>query len=140
MVWAVLTDVESYGQWNPFTPHARIDFTIGSPAQLWVRMGPARMKITETVCAFEKPRLIAWSRAFGAHRLLFAVREQRLERLGESSCSYRNTDRLTGLLAPIVSMCFGRYIRPRLQRRWRGTETLCGSRVRQDENFLMFCS
>ena len=111
VVWNVLTDVEKYGQWNPFTQQVQTDFKIGSPAQLRVRMGPTNMKITETVSAFEKPRLIAWSKAFGARRLLFALREQHLEPLDGSSCRYRNTDRLTGALAAIVFLCFGGYMR-----------------------------
>ena len=65
-VWDVLTEVEKYGEWNLFTPQVRTDFKIGSPAHLLVRMGPTKMKITESVCAFEKPRLIAWSKEFGA--------------------------------------------------------------------------
>ena len=111
VVWNVLTDVERYGQWNPFTPQARTDFTIGSLVHLRVRMGLETMNITETLCAYEKPRLIGWHKAFGARWLLFAVREQHLESLSESSCRYHNTDRLTGVLAPIVFLCFGGYMR-----------------------------
>ena len=111
VAWDVLTEVENYGEWNPFTPQAHTDFRIGSPAHLLVRMGPTHVKITETVCACEKPRLMAWSRAFGARRLLVAVREQHLEPLGESSCCYHNRERLTGVLAPIVFVCFGGYMR-----------------------------
>ena len=110
-VWDVLTDVENYGEWNPFTPKARTDFNIGSPAHLLVRMGPAKMRITETVCAFEHPRLIAWRRAFGSRWLLVAVREQHLEPVSERSCHYHNTDRLTGVLAPLVFLCFGGFMR-----------------------------
>ena len=33
-VWGVLTEVEKYGEWNPFTPQARTDFKIGSPRAL----------------------------------------------------------------------------------------------------------
>ena len=109
-VWDVLTDVERYGEWNPFTPQARTDFTIGSPAHLVVRMGPAKMRITETVCAFDPLRLIAWRKAFGARWLLLAVREQHLEPVSERSCHYHNTDRLTGVLAPLVFVCFGGYM------------------------------
>lgn len=57
------------------------------------------------------PRLIAWSKVFGARWLLFAVREQHLEPLSETNCSYHNTDRLTGVLAPIIFLCFGGYMR-----------------------------
>ena len=110
-VWDVLTEVEKYGEWNPFTPQVRTDFKIGSPAHLLVRMGPTKMKITESVCAFEEPRLIAWSKEFGARRLLFAMREQHLEPVNETSCRYHNTDRLTGVLAALVFLCFGGYMR-----------------------------
>ena len=110
-VWEVLTDVEKYGEWNPFTPQARTDFTIGSPAHLLVRMGKAKMQITETVCAFEYPHLIAWQKTFGARWLLHAVREQHLETVSETTCQYHNTDRLTGMLAPLVFLCFGGYMR-----------------------------
>ena len=110
-VWEVLTDVEKYGEWNPFTPQAGTDFKIGSPAHLLVRMGPTKFRITERVCAFEKPRLIAWSREFGASWLLFAVREQHLEPISDTSCSYHNVDLLSGVLSPMVSLLFGSYMR-----------------------------
>ena len=86
VVWDVLTDVGNYGRWNPFTPQARTDFAIGSPVRLLVRMGPTNLKITETVCAYEKPRLIAWSKEFGTRRLLFG---HGLKRYAEAIWSYR---------------------------------------------------
>ena len=111
LVWDVLTRVEAYGEWNPFTPNAQTDFKIGSPAHLRVRMGTRQMKITESICAYQKPVLIAWCKAFGARWLLLAVREQHLEPVSKTSCSYYNTDRLTGVLAPMVLLCFGSYMR-----------------------------
>ena len=111
LVWSVLTEVEKYGEWNPFTPRVQTDFKIGSPAHLRVRMGPTKMKITETVCAFEKPRLIAWTKTFGARWFLVAVRQQILEPVDEASCTYHNTDRLTGLMAPVVLLLNGSYMR-----------------------------
>ena len=110
-VWGVLTDVEKYGEWNPFTSRARTDFKIGSPAHLLVRMGPTKFRITERVCAFEKPHLIAWSREFGASWFLLAVREQHLEAISDTSCSYHNVDLLSGVFSPIVSLLFGGYMR-----------------------------
>ena len=110
-VWEVLTDVEKYGEWNPFTPRAGTDFKIGSPVRLLVRMGPAKFRITESVRAFEKPRLISWGREFGTSRLLSAVREQHLEPVSDASCSYHNVDTLSGALSPVVSLLFGGYMR-----------------------------
>ena len=110
-VWEILTAVENYRAWNPFTPEGRTDFRTGSPAHLRVRMGPATFPITETVGAFERHRLIAWTKTFGAPWLLAAAREQHLEPAGETRCAYRNTDVLTGLLAGMVFPLFGSYMR-----------------------------
>ena len=111
LVWSVLTEVEKYAEWNPFTPQVQTDFKIGSPAHLRVRMGPMLMKITETVCAFERPRLIAWTKTFGVRWFLVAVRRQILEPVDETSCTYHNTDQLTALLAPVVLLLNGNYMR-----------------------------
>ena len=111
LVWEVLIDTAAYSQWNSFTPEADSSFEIGTPARLLVRMWPGHFRITETVCAFEKPRLLAWSRPFGWSWLLFALREQHIEALGENHCSYHNIDHLSGLLAPLVRLTHGVYIR-----------------------------
>lgn len=110
-VWEVLMDTAHYGEWNPFTPEADTTFEIGAPARLRVRMWPGHFRITETVSAVEKPRLLAWSRPFGFRWLLFALREQHIEALGENRCSYHNIDHLSGLLAPLVRLTHGAYMR-----------------------------
>lgn len=111
LVWRILTETEKYGEWNPFTPQVQTDFQIGSPAHLRVRMGLTTVKMTETVCAFEEPRLIAWTKTFGARWFLVAVRRQVLEPVDDTHCTYRNTDQLTGLLAPVVLLLNGNYMR-----------------------------
>lgn len=111
LVWGVLTNMQEYGEWNPFTSNIQTDFEIGSPVHLLVRMGPAKFRITEILCAFDKPRLIAWEKKFGARWLLFAKREQHIEPVGDTNSRYYNVDILTGLLAPIVHLCFGNYMR-----------------------------
>lgn len=111
LVWGVLTNKQGYDEWNPFTSKIQTDFKIGSPVHLLVRMGPAKFRITEILCAFNKPHLIAWEKIFGARWLLFAKREQHIEPIGDSNCRYYNIDILTGILAPIVYLCFGNYMR-----------------------------
>ncbi len=111
VVWAVLTDVSRYGEWNPFTTEVRTDFKMGSPVDMQVAMGRRMLKITEYLCAFEEPRLIAWQKSLGPRWWLHALREQHLEPLSETSCSYYNSDRLTGVLAPVVAATSGGYMR-----------------------------
>lgn len=110
-VWDILVDVERYGEWNPFTPRVRTDFEIGSPVDLYVTLGPFKLKQLERIEAVDRPHLLAWSTKIGACVLLSALREQRLERLDERRCSYLTTDAFTGLLAPLVMLLFGRLVR-----------------------------
>ncbi|WP_428276100.1 SRPBCC domain-containing protein [Candidatus Palauibacter sp.] len=109
--WEVLTDFERYGEWNPFTPSVATDFEIGSPVELYVRMGPWRLKQIERIEAVEPPHLIAWSTTMGHRFLICALREQRLEAVGNGRCRYRTTDDFSGLLIPLVMLLFGGFVR-----------------------------
>ncbi len=40
-----------------------------------------------------------------------SVQDRHLTPVGETGCSYHNTDGLTGVLAPMVSVCSGGYMR-----------------------------
>ena len=37
-VWQILTDVDRYGDWNPFTPRVETSLAIGDPIHLHVRL------------------------------------------------------------------------------------------------------
>ena len=108
--WQVLAAVEDYGEWNPFTPSVKTDLKMGSRVDMRVQMGPIRLKQTEVVCAVEPPRLLAWYTTMGTRFLLYALREQRLEALGESQCRYVTTDAFSGLLTPLVVAVAGRAV------------------------------
>ncbi|MCY3812074.1 MAG: SRPBCC domain-containing protein [Gammaproteobacteria bacterium] len=110
-VWRVLTDFERYGEWNPFTPDVRADLTMGARVDMRVTMGAFRLKQTEIICALEPPRRLAWRTTIGARWLLHAVREQRLEMLGNESCRYVTEDEFKGVLMPLVILLTGGFVR-----------------------------
>lgn len=111
LVWAILTDLDEYGEWNPLTPEVQTDFTVGSPIDELVTMGRKQLKVSATVSAFEPSRLIAFGGAFGARWCFGFVREQHLEPVGANSCRYHNVERLTGVCAPLVFFFLGTLIR-----------------------------
>ena len=110
IAWRVLAAVEDYSAWNPFTPSVKTDLEMGSRVDMRVQMGPIRIKQMEIICAVEPPRLLAWQTTMGARFLLHAVREQRLEALGESQCRYVTTDAFSGFLTPLVVAVAGRTV------------------------------
>ena len=109
--WEILTDFERYGEWNPFTPSVATDFEIGSPVELYVRMGPWRLRQVERIEAVEPPHLIAWSTTMGHRFLISALREQRLEAVAKDRCRYRTSDEFAGLLIPLVMLLFRGFVR-----------------------------
>lgn len=110
-VWEILVDVDRYGEWNPFTNRVETDFEIGSPVDLYVALGPFKLKQPERIEAVEPPHLLVWSTKVGHRVLVSARREQRLEALGETRCRYLTTDAFNGLLTPLVILLFGRLVR-----------------------------
>ncbi|MYA32676.1 MAG: SRPBCC domain-containing protein [Gemmatimonadales bacterium] len=122
-VWDILTDFERYGEWNPFTPSVTTNFEIGSPVELYVRMGHWRLKQVERIEVVEPPHVIAWSTTMGHRFLISALREQRLEAVGEGRCRYRTWDDFSGLLIPLVMLLFGGFVRRGFNDVARGLKT-----------------
>lgn len=110
-VWDILVDFERYGEWNPFTTRVEASLEIGAPVMLHVRLGWLKRKQPERIETVERPHLLAWGTTMGHPVLLSALREQRVEALGETRCRYSTTDRTSGLLTPLVALLFGRLIR-----------------------------
>lgn len=110
-VWDILVDFERYGDWNPFTTRVETDFGIGSPVDLYVTLGPLKLRQPERIEAVQRPELLVWSTKIGHRILLSARREQRLEALGPARCRYVTNDAFNGFLTPLVMLFFGRLIR-----------------------------
>ena len=48
-VWEILVEVERYGEWNPFTTRVDTSLEVGSPVDLYVSLGPFRLKQPELI-------------------------------------------------------------------------------------------
>ena len=110
-VWEILVDVERYGEWNPFTTRVDTSLEVGSPVDLYVTLGPFKLRQPESIQDVVPPRLLAWGMVMGARWLLETRREQRLEPLSDSRCRYTTTDAFAGVLAPLAVLSFGGLIR-----------------------------
>lgn len=107
-VWSVLTDLEAYPRWNPFTREVRTTFALGSPVRMRVDMGRLGvLSQTETMAAFEPGRRLAWALSRPPRWLLWARRDQTLEPLPDGTTRYVTEDRIGGLLLMIVAFRYG---------------------------------
>ena len=73
-VWEILADVERYGEWNPFTTRVDTSLEVGSSVDLYVSLGPFRLKQPESIQDVVPPSLLAWGMTMGARWFLKPAR------------------------------------------------------------------
>lgn len=113
-VFDILTDLESYGEWNPFTPRVESSLRLGEPVHLYARLrSETRLSHqVEYVTANERPHRLCWGANIGARFLIRADRCQTLTPLDNDRTGYVCSDRISGWLTPVVMRFFG----PAMQR------------------------
>jgi len=107
-VWAVLTDLDAYPEWNPFTPSMRSTLAVGEPIDMRVRMAKLGLTVRqrETVRAVEPRRRLVWGEDMMGG-LVRAERVQTLTELPGGRTRYRTEDVIEGPLGPLVFLIFG---------------------------------
>jgi Polyketide cyclase / dehydrase and lipid transport len=104
VVWDVLTDIEAYGEWNPFCVGIKTTFEMGSLVDMLVHdpnMDTLRV-VQERLCAYDKPTLLAWNIPESQNEGYTARRDQIVTPLGPTRCSYVTTDRFGGGMGQAV--------------------------------------
>jgi len=99
IVWEILTDLDRYGEWNPFCVSAKSTFEIGAPIAMslmnYVTPGSI-MRHVEYICAYEPEKLLSWELFSTTQWPYPARRDQMIQSLGPARCRYRSTDAFTG--------------------------------------------
>lgn len=114
VAWQVLTDLEAYPEWNPFTVRARSSLVVGEPVHLYIPMGKAGklMKQSFVLEVFDPPQKLAWRLPKLIHKkVMTAYREQTIESLGPDRCTYTTADTFEGWLAGRVFKSRGDWVR-----------------------------
>src|SRR5215469_9728942 len=95
VVWQILTDLEKYGEWNPFCVRCVSTLQMGAPVNMTLvdYTNPGRLlPNVEYVCAFEPERRLSWEMHWSEQWPYAARRDQVLEPLGAKRCRYYSTD------------------------------------------------
>lgn len=107
-VWRILTDLDHYGGWNPFTPHAESSLRIGDPIHLHVRLVGRRLVHRVETVTRNQPHTLGWEMKMGARFLLHAERVQVLTAIHAHRTRYVTEDRFSGWLRPLVLALYGK--------------------------------
>jgi hypothetical protein len=102
-VWAVLTDLDAYAEWNPQTVRASGVVSVGERVELTVRPGGGRRRTIEAeVVDADPPTWLEWVATVGVRRLFEARHVFELEPLGDGRTRLHNHETLSGVLVPFV--------------------------------------
>jgi len=112
LVWAVVADFGSYGEWNPFCVAVDGDFELGAAIVLHTP-DPAKpgelLQTQEYISAMSPPGHLQYNTGDsipGIH----AIRDQWIEDLGDDRSSYRTVDAFTGEYAQVAYDLTGQWV------------------------------
>ena len=101
-VWAVITDFDSYPQWNPFVVSAKSSLKPGEPIDMKVKLlGPVQRQV-EIILDVEEGKGFRYCMKpfpFGA---LSSERSHNIIDLGDDRCRYQSHFHLQGWMMPLV--------------------------------------
>jgi hypothetical protein len=108
-VFDILTDLDRYAEWNPFTPRIDSTLELGAPVDMRVRLFEGRrlLRQVEYVTVVNRPTQLCWGANIPLRSLVRADRCQTLEPLPGDRTRYICSDQFSGWLTPIVMRYFG---------------------------------
>jgi hypothetical protein len=115
VVWKVITDLDAYGEWNPFVVRCRSTLEPGQPIQMWVRLLPFVQYQAETVFEHVPLDHLCYGVAPARWNPMRSRRCHEIREAGAATTRYRSYFELSGAGEPIVRLLLG----ARLQKGFR---------------------
>ena len=100
-VWAILSDVAAWKDWNPMYPEIAGKLLISAPLSLTEQVGERRETYAAVVAEWVPDKQIIWTRRSHAG-LVRHVRYIEIEALSETGCIFANGELYEGFAAPAL--------------------------------------
>jgi hypothetical protein len=110
-VWAVVCDLASYPEWNPFVIACSSTLEVGDPIWMRVRLIGFAQPQREQILEHEPGRRLCYGLAPSRLGALSSRRSHEVEPLGADRSRYTSHFELRGWLAPLVSFLLARRLR-----------------------------
>ncbi len=104
VVWDVLTDTASYGQWNPFVLECQAELRPGGPINMKVLLGSSIQKANEVIDTVNEGRGFSYRMKPPPLGALRSYRIHDIEPTGDNACRYTSHFELQGWLSPLVGL------------------------------------
>ncbi|WP_227982376.1 SRPBCC domain-containing protein [Nocardia spumae] len=109
VVWKVLTDLGSYGEWNPFVTECHSTLEPGDPIDMLVRLGSPKPRNQREFIRTNTPGVeFSYSMKPVPLGALHSRRSHTVTPLDGGRCRYRSHFELGGWLSPVVTTAMGK--------------------------------
>ena len=105
-VWEVLTDLDSYEDWNPHFTSASANGELEEGSSVDVLINPSgtsSMNATVDIKSFEPERELVWEGTLFVSLIFNGVHTFELEPIGDDRTRFVNRENLSGLVVPFVT-------------------------------------
>ena len=101
-VWAVITDFDSYPQWNPFVVAAKSSLKPGDPIDMKVKLlGPVQRQV-EIILDVRQGKGFSYCMKPFPLGALSSRRSHEIIELGDGRCQYKSHFHLEGWMMPLI--------------------------------------
>jgi len=108
LVWEVITDLDRYGEWNPFVVSCRSSLKVGEPIDMRVQIFESFLQPQrETILEHVQGVRLAYGLAPMPGGALSSRRSHEVDPTGPETCRYRSHFVLSGWLSPITAWLLG---------------------------------
>ena len=108
VVWGVLTDFDSYGEWNPALPSIAGELAVGSTVSLTLGMpGRPSVRAKAKLIDVSPERRLAWHGNVGADFLFAGDRVFEIESVDGGSVRFTHVENVRGALFPLFRLGMG---------------------------------
>ncbi|WP_067685997.1 SRPBCC domain-containing protein [Nocardia jejuensis] len=109
LVWQVLTDVDNYGEWNPFVPECKTTLEPGTPIDMKVRLGGSSPRDQREFIRTHTPgKEFSYSMKPVPLGLLRSLRTHTVTPLGDGRTRYESHFEIGGPLSVVVGALMGK--------------------------------
>lgn len=103
-VWSVLTDLESYPEWNPFFVNADGKLRVGESLEVTMQpVGKDQQSFSPEVLMLEPGRKLVWQGRLGIPWLFDGTHTFSIERIGAHTVRFTQHEDFAGAFVPFVS-------------------------------------
>jgi len=101
-VWKILTDTQSYPEWNPLIKELKGDLKLGEKLEITVQLNPkSTNKFKPTVISYRKGEEFSWRGSLPIPGLFEGCHYFQLEAQGEQTL-FKHSETFSGLLVPLM--------------------------------------